>query len=136
MIPLQNNYMDALAGETYRRQFVFTRNITPAQSEWIGGVGWGAEFGIVNPDNPAETYTVATVANNKAAWAATGILWIVFPQAETVLWRFNRASWYLDLIAPNNAVDPHGLRDTVLRGFLRCDTRAPAQHQFLPTTHI
>jgi hypothetical protein len=136
MTPLQNDILDGLAGETYIRQFALSRNTSPTTSEWVGGPGWGAEFGIVNPDNPNEIYAVATIANNKAAWGADGILWIVFPQAETALWRWNTASWYLDLIAPNTLVDPHGLRDNVLRGFLRCSPRPPQRNQPYPTTFV
>lgn len=124
---INNPGMDILAGATWLRQFMFTRTLPNGRSEWVGGSGWGAEFGLVNPDNNAEIYGVATVANNKAAWAADGILWISFSQAETITWNWTRAAWYLDLVMPNTAVDPFGYRETILRGTLRCSPRSPAR---------
>jgi hypothetical protein len=129
---LNNEHMNVLAGTSWLRQFAFTRTLPNNQSEWVGGAGWGAEFGLVNPDNPNEIYSVATVANNKAAWVADGILWVSFSQAETITWGWSRASWYLDLVAPNTSVDPFGFRETVLRGTLRCEPRSPVHTAIFP----
>lgn len=123
--PLNSDQMDALAGETYLRQFVLSRPGFNGARQMLGAPGWGAEFTIVNSDNTEEVYATASIANNKMAWVQPGVIWLSFQQAETQLWKFRRASWYLDLIAPTTAVDPRGYRDTVLRGFMRCESRGP-----------
>lgn len=133
---LQNDKMNVLAGSTWGKQFTFTRTLPGNLVEWVGKAGWGAEFGLVNPDNPNEIYSVATVANNKAAWVADGILWVGFSQAETATWQWRRAAWYLDLVAPNTAIDPFGFRDTVLRGILHCEPRSPTQPQIFPSSRV
>jgi hypothetical protein len=133
---LNNERMNILAGASWAKQFVFTRTLPGNQVEWVGRTGWGAEFGLVNPDNPSEIYSVATVANNKAAWVADGILWVSFSQAETVTFNWSRAAWYLDLVVPNTSVDPFGFRDTVLRGILRCEPRSPTQPTIFPSSRV
>ena len=124
---LNNPFMDALAGETYTKQFVFTRNRADGTAEFVGGTGWGAEFGIIDPEDNRVLLAVATVQNNKAAWAGAGVLWIAFPQTETITWQWQRGSWYLDLIMPNTNIDPNGYRETVLRGTMKCSPRAPGR---------
>ena len=130
---LQSNYMDALAGETYARQFIFTRTGLNNSSEFVGDVGWGAEFGIYDPDDQTVLLAVATIGNNKAAFVAPGILWISFQQTETIGWAWKRGSWYLDLIAPNLSLDPNGYRETVLRGSMMCEPRAPRRFEAFQT---
>lgn len=119
--------MNILAGATWAKQFVFSKILPNGTTEFIGDNTWGAEFGLVNTDNPSEVYALATVANNKMSWVADGILWVSFAQIETATFTWSRASWYLDLIVPNTDLDPSGFRETVLRGLLRCEARAPKQ---------
>lgn len=133
---LYNQNMDILAGATWVRQFWFQQTNTNNTIASVGGPGWGAEFGLVDPDNPHEVYAVATVANNKAAWVAPGILWVALAAVETYAFEWRRASWYLDLVAPTTSVDPYGYRDTVLRGVLCCSPRAPLHPTVYPTTKV
>ena len=118
-VQLNNSCMDAVAGSTWVRQLDFTLG----NQKPLGDYGWGVEFGICNPDNPAEQYALASIANNKIGWVRAGQILISFAQAETIKWNWKRASWYLDLIDPTIIVDPCGQRTTILRGTMRCQTR-------------
>ena len=124
---LNNPFMNALAGETYAKQFMFSRTGLNNALELVGNDAWGAEFGIYDPDDRSVLLAVATIQNNKAAWAAPGVLWISFPQTETITWNWTRGSWYLDLIQPALNLDPNGYRETVLRGTMTCEPRAPGR---------
>lgn len=133
--PTPSIMLSALAGATWIKQFALATQLAGGGQSPLGAAGWGVELSIVDYSRPTTPATVATatVANNKIAWVAPGVLWVSFPQIETRLWTWRRASWYLDLIKPSTLYDPAGTRQTLLRGFIVCDQRAPV-NQFIAST--
>ena len=122
-----NNKMDIVRGKTWARQFYFTQTLADGSAATVGAPGWGAEFALFDTQNPNLVLAVASVANNKAAWTADGILWVSFSQSETLTFDFDRAAWCVDLIVPNTSLDPLGYREGVLSGELRVQARAGGQ---------
>lgn len=93
------NNMDIVAGEPWLRQFNFTN---PTNSnDAIGGVNWGAELVLSDPQNPANVYSVLSIANGRAEWASVGQLWVKFSAEDTALLSFKTAKWVLYLIGPD-----------------------------------
>lgn len=126
----------AIAGATWVRQLDFSTLSDTGLAQPLGGSGWGAELSIVDytstPGTPQKVAT-ATVANNKIAWVAPGVLWVAFPQIETQAWTWTRAGWYLDIIDPALIYDPAGTRHNILRGFITCEPHAPNVNFIAPT---
>lgn len=118
---LVNDLMNIVPGTTWVRRFDLTYTL---RGTALGDSTWGAELGLVNPRDASEVYAVSSVANNKSTWIADGVLLVSFPQQDTALFGWHEASWYLDLISPATNIDPDGFRSNLLRGTLRCVSRA------------
>lgn len=118
---LVNDLMNIVPGTTWVRRFDLAYTLSGAT---LGDSTWGAEFGLVNPRDASEVYAVSSIANNKSTWIADGVLLVSFPQQDTSLFDWREASWYLDLISPATNIDPNGFRSNLLRGTLRCVSRA------------
>lgn len=108
-----------IIGDSFSQYFNIT-NGCPPQS--VGDNTWGAEFGIVAPNNPTQFLFRTTTADNtnQLFWSQAGQLTLMLKQATTqsfasylqTLYPYN---WYLAVTAPS-AFDTAGFRTTVAQG--------------------
>ena len=116
--------LDLDVGTTYTRQvFLYNADLFKGLGYPYGETGWGAEFRLSNPSDASEIYSVCTIANGKMAWSAQGLLVWAIPAAETALFKFTKAHYFLDVIVPSTIVDPQGTRLNIHKGTLNCVPR-------------
>lgn len=116
--------LNALVGETYARSvFLFQSDSVNNKGYEYGNNSWGAEFGLLNPNDQNEVYALASTLNGKMTWGDPGHLYWAFTAQETARWIFNTAVWYLDVVQPTQLYDPQGTRINIYRGTLTVSQR-------------
>lgn len=119
---MDNTSLDIVQRATWVRVFTLTDN----NQCCIGQAGWGAEFVLLNPNNPQQIIIAASTANGKAWWVAAGQLAASFTSQDTAGIPAGDYSFFLRLVDPTTTIDPNGFGTIVLNGFLSVVTSAPA----------
>jgi hypothetical protein len=123
---VQNRYLlNAIVGETYvRSAFIYHADIAKQMGYPYGNTSFGAEFGLMNPNDPKEIYARANTSNNQLTWAEDGLMVWSFPSEETSRWHFDVAAFYLDIVVPTEAFDPKGTRITIDQGTIEVGSKS------------
>lgn len=109
--------LNAMQGESYVRSVqLYNADVLKNKGYTYGKAGWGAEFGLINIDDPTQVYAIANTTNGKMTWSAAGVLVWAFTAIDTALWNFERAAYYLDVVVPTDKFDPQGTRLNIDRG--------------------
>lgn len=89
--------IDVTKQETWIKTFTLNHESTGAP---LGDFTYYAEFVLLDPHNHANILIRASTTNGQVAWASPGVVTVTFTDAQTAMFMFPTADFYLKIKQP------------------------------------